>query len=707
VTQFLITPDATSLNEPDALSSFWGLDVAWGEIWVTTRGSVGYGSTSTGKILTQQIYVLDYQTGLLKDVMWHPVGTPFLSASYSAGNNVETVGEWEDIAVVPERHAVYAGHRAIERGVLPASIPVSEPAGRCDGCSPAMGRQEGTDAPWGMRWLLMANQMGGRANSPAPDEVKIDEFSVDTDAAGHPYLTKRRTWRPNQGAVGDCCLGLDVAYLNREVRVDAWGPMSKDAWINGTQSINYVVSDADIFVVGDYGERWYEQARNFSRIELKIDGVLRASSTSASGAFSFNTNTLSSGTHTLTLTAYLLDGRTASYTNPSLRIDHDAPTGGLTALAPYVSGTVAVEGTMSDAHAGGRDWQLEVQRIGGSWQTVCTDTAADPAINRWTCNWNTASYADGRYNLRARQRDTVDSQTTNTSYTAEVQTVVDNTNPTLSVSGGLRDRGSAGLPIFEDERPPIDAASTDTGGSGVARIEVFVDGLKVDGAEQACEGCSFNRTFSFDPTRHETGDHTVRIVATDQAGRTRETSWTTEIWRNPPDTADESDADQLDPEGADTAGASTSSAAPALGVIPGAANVTRPDVVQTQEGSAIDQIPDLECAPDDPYIVLDHLDYPSPVSLDLIVGAPNPDLAVAGYLNSAANLPSIPPGIFREEITTDLERFYSVHIDGDRRAWILLARTETGGWRGNYFGACSEFVDGYLWASNPITEVIP
>lgn len=696
------------LNSVGTSGTFTGLDVAWGEIWVSTASQ----SSSTGDITGHQVAVFDATNGAFKGVGRQPLGDR---------DQDEPNRYWWDFALSPELGGGISDRRFFGRGAWPLTGFGTDDALACTGrvlfgC--VANNQRGIDAVWGMRWFL-------ELNSPVVNNYdrQVTEYSIDKrKAVSQPalglsldypgyYLSYRRSWSPRQATQQTALTLTDVVYSHRKARIDWSGPPTTDAWLRGTQRVNYVVSDADIFVIGARGERWYEPARGFQRIQLWINDQFIEEKTSAVGYFDVPTTQYANRPgvgeepHKLELRATLEGNRELVSTNPSMRVDNLPPTGTIASVGEFVSGTVRVSGTPSDAHSGPKSWELEMQSPGGAWQRICGPLTEPDATGSYTCSWNTATVADGRYNLRGRVTDYA-SDGGNIGYTPVISTFVDNTDPTLSVSGGLTERADAALPIFEDEQPPLATASADVGGSGVARIEVFVDGLKVDGAEQACAGCPLDQTFSFDPTRHETGDHTVRVVATDQAGRSRETSWTTEIWRNPPDTPDESDADQFDSEGADAAATSNTRSMPSLGVAAGAASEARPDVVETRGGSAIRELPPLECDDDDPYLVYDHLDYPAPENLDLMLGTPNPDVAVAGYLHSATNLPLIPPSVFKEEITTDLERFYSVHIDDDRRAWVLLSLTETGGWRGNYFGACSEFVDAYMWMSAPSLETL-
>jgi hypothetical protein len=512
-----------------------GIDVAWGEIWLTSGDNYGPGGSmlATESRKLEEVAVLDYQTGVPKALLPHPVAAAYLtSACYEGAFYDPAVGQcrdsgdgiWNDLSIVPERGAVYAGYRAIQRGVLPASLAYSEPEGRCDGCTTTLGRQEGTDAPWGMRWLLTANSYcNGCGYSKAP-ELRINEFSVEGTLDGRAYLVKRRSWHPQQA---DCNCRQDIAYFNREVRIDWSGALTKPDWINGTQSVDYIVSDADIFLTGSVGERWYETARNFSRVDLAIDGAVRASGTSPNSSLSYDTNNLATGTHTLTLTAYLNDGAKVVSTNSQLRIDREPPTGSLDDPGPFVSGVKRVAGTLADAHSGPRNWTFEVLRS-GSWQAGCAASTADVATGGYGCDWDTRSYPDGSYSLRAVLKDNVNSQITNTATTSTRSVIVDNTAPNLTLSGVLWDAQDY-RPIHQGENPGISVTNQDSY-SGARSIEILVDGVRVDYVEQGCSSaCSQQRTFTLDTTQYRDGEHRIDIVARDQAGNPATRTWTIDI----------------------------------------------------------------------------------------------------------------------------------------------------------------------------------
>jgi hypothetical protein len=60
-----------------------------------------------------------------------------------------------------------------------------------------------------------------------------------------------------------------------------------------------------------------------------------------------------------------------------------------------------------------------------------------------------------------------------------------------------------------------------TPGSGVASVEVLVDGTRADYAQQPCDAgdCPMTRDFTLSSAAYAEGRHTVTVVVTDQVGR--------------------------------------------------------------------------------------------------------------------------------------------------------------------------------------------
>jgi hypothetical protein len=341
-------------------------------------------------------------------------------------------------------------------------------------------------------------------------------------------------WAPAEGGLGSPTKNhRDIAYQARETRVDWSGPLTESEWQRGNRCVDYIVSDADIYLIGPHGERWYELARGFQKIEMRVDGVLRETQTVPKGRFCLDTSTVPSGVHELKLTAYVNNGsKVVHATNSQLRIDHDVPASSVESPGRWVGGTVQVRGAMSDAHSGADRWTLRVQPPGGGTSELCSRVNPEPAAGNYapSCDWTTASgqYPDGNYLVSAGAADRVRDAYggPNTAVSAPTTVGVDNNDPTLSVSGPLKDAGDDMRPLYEGEVVDVAVAASDAG-SGVRTASLLVDGVARDSRQQDCGngGCALNTTLSFHPGQYTDGVHTIQVVVTDGMGRRAERSW--------------------------------------------------------------------------------------------------------------------------------------------------------------------------------------
>jgi hypothetical protein len=571
-----------------------GVDVAWGEAWVSFLGTAGGGG----------VIALDSTTGTIKAVTWHLpsydcTSNPFdiqfhenactddmtiptqkgvmascrtdmvkvdpksPAVTFNLRRFNECTGaatptvldpdrfNWWDIATVPEFNGVLAQCRMINRGALATATTADDVTADdllFDGDCAHGQFQDGTDAVWGMRWFLAVS---GNAAGGVGTTVNEYRITQPTTGPGSRLLQGPvRTWAPMDAVDRQY---RDVAYQNREARIDWKGPLAGNAWQHGNQCVDYIVSDADIYVVGSRGEHWFELARGFQKIDLIVDGTVRATSTIPKGQFCFDGDTVPSGIHALSLKAVVANGsKTVEARNDAYRVDHTPPSGTVTDPGHFVRGTVSLGGTMSDAHAGAADRQVQVQPNGGSWGDLCGLQNADDVGQAYACSWGTASgsFPDGVYNLRARMRDKVASSYggANVGYSPVVATVVDNTAPQISAGGTLW--GFRDLAPIEWGSPVDLHVEVSDAGSGGTHAEVLVDGVPRWSRDQGCNGggCTLPGDISFVPEEHGEGRHTITVRANDQVGnQATEVSWIVDVEAPPPPTPD----DQQDPSGLD------------------------------------------------------------------------------------------------------------------------------------------------------------
>lgn len=559
-TEIAVTDDSTAPTTIASQLKITGLDVAWQEVWVSMKGAAGQ----------RAIVVLDSVTGATKAVMVqspsfscgahgalefvsglatmscvnpaaqenisvacryggapivnaHPWGFDAQACSGAVVDGVAPVVEvfdGDDIATVPELDAVVTSCRMIKRDALVTTVAVAnlDPIGHLFAdptCADT--HHQGIDAVWGMKWLL---SMSGDEIDPSIEQLAdlhLTERALEPVAGGPAFGGLERTTRPHDQRAD---YG-DVAYNPREDRLDWWGDLAEDDWQRGTRCLRYIVSEADVFMTAYDLEHWYEPSRGFQRLEVRIDGTLRATLTSPSGDWCLDTSTIPSGQHDLELRAIINAGtRELAKHNTELRIDNTAPTGQVDPLPRFVRDSVTVSGTLGDVHAGPRDRALVRSAPGTSaWTSMCGTQTPQNDGPAFACAWNTTAGPDGQYRLRAHQRDLVSEPLggPNENDTAEVLTTVDNTPPDIALSGLNELAGAGPVP---DGKHGLNVHASDGSGSGVAGVSMFVDGAAVSEQNPGCPvgGCALDQVFTFVNDDFAEGPHTVRVTAKDELG---------------------------------------------------------------------------------------------------------------------------------------------------------------------------------------------
>jgi hypothetical protein len=222
--------------------------------------------------------------------------------------------------------------------------------------------------------------------------------------------------------------------------------------------------------------------------------------TAAPYACSWNSTGVADGLYDLRATALDASGYSRTSSVPSRRVDNTAPSPTLTVPAAPLTGTRTVSATAADA-TGIASITFEARPSGGgAWTTICTD-----AVTPYSCSWNTASGADGDWDVRATATDGAG----NTGSSTVSGRQVDNTAPTVSiVDDGTPRRGTATIAV----------SLSDGAGTGVASVlyqyrasggGAWTDACSVNGAPFAC---------NVDTTIVPDGLYDLRAVATDGVG---------------------------------------------------------------------------------------------------------------------------------------------------------------------------------------------
>ena len=170
-----------------------------------------------------------------------------------------------------------------------------------------------------------------------------------------------------------------------------------------------------------------------------------------------------------------------------------------------VRGSIALATTLQNAGTAAYTVSVEYAPAGStnanSWKTACTSTVAP-----YTCSWNTASVANGFYDLRATA--TANGVTTLSNVVTEL--LVDNAAPTAVMTDpGSPLRGTVTL-----------AATASDADSGVARVVIQLAPNGTSSWQDACTLTAPPYSCRYSTTSLTGGAYVFRAVATDAAGNT-------------------------------------------------------------------------------------------------------------------------------------------------------------------------------------------
>jgi chitodextrinase len=198
---------------------------------------------------------------------------------------------------------------------------------------------------------------------------------------------------------------------------------------------------------------------SITKVEFYVDSTLKTSDTSSPYSYTWNSG-VTAGAHTIQAKAYDTYNNVATSSTVNVTVtDQTAPTVSLSAPAAnaVVNGSsTAVSATASDnVGVSGVQFKLDGANLG-----------AEDTSSPYSVSWNTTSATNGNHSLTAVARDAAGNTTTSTAVTVNV----DNAAPTVSITsptGGALVNGTVG----------VNATATDNaGGSGISKVEFYVDG---------------------------------------------------------------------------------------------------------------------------------------------------------------------------------------------------------------------------------------
>jgi hypothetical protein len=198
-----------------------------------------------------------------------------------------------------------------------------------------------------------------------------------------------------------------------------------------------------------------------TKVEFYIDGVLANTDTTSPYSFTWSSG-VTAGAHTIQAKAYDTYNNvgTSSLVNVSIT-DQTSPTVSVTAptAGSFVAGSsVALTATASD----------NVGVVGVQFKVDGTNVGAEDTTSPYSVAWNSTLVTAGAHSVTAVARDAAGNTTTSSA----VSTTVDNAAPTaVSITAP-----TAGAVV--NGTVTVNATATDnTGGSGISKVEFYVDGV--------------------------------------------------------------------------------------------------------------------------------------------------------------------------------------------------------------------------------------
>ena len=207
-------------------------------------------------------------------------------------------------------------------------------------------------------------------------------------------------------------------------------------------------------------------------------------------AASWNTTLQADGQYDLRVVTTDNAGNSHTSATITVRVDNTNPTGSITAPADAASVRNTISLTSNSADG----------RLAAS--TTVTFQRSPAGAGTWTnqaASWNTTLQADGQYDLRVVTTDNAGNSFTSSTITV----LVDNTNPTGSVTNPVAAADIRGTVVLASN-------SADVGGSGVDTVPFQ--------RSPAGAGTWTNQAASWNTTLQADGQYDLRVVTTDFAG---------------------------------------------------------------------------------------------------------------------------------------------------------------------------------------------
>ncbi len=246
-----------------------------------------------------------------------------------------------------------------------------------------------------------------------------------------------------------------------------------------------------------------------ARVDLKVNGAVVATDTTAPYTYSWDSTTVANGTATLTATAYDAAGNSATSSPVSVTVSNTvapppdttppsvaiaSPSGGT------VSGNVAVSVSASD--------NVGVARVD---LLVNGSTVATTNVGPWQFTWDSSTVANSTVTLTAKAYDAAGNVATSSPVSVNVfngasASAPDTTPPLVTITSPSNGATVPSKSVW------IKASATDNSGSAGITQRLYIDAKLVSTAAGG------SLSYNWNLRKVAPGTHTINVSATDAAG---------------------------------------------------------------------------------------------------------------------------------------------------------------------------------------------
>lgn len=236
-----------------------------------------------------------------------------------------------------------------------------------------------------------------------------------------------------------------------------------------------------------------DAASSVSKVEVYVDGTLK--STLNALPYNYTVTTPALGAHTVYAKAYDTFNNTATSSTVNFTVvDQTGPTVSMSAPAA----SAVVNGTSTTVSASASD---NVGVVGVQFKLDGVNLGTEDTTTPYSVTWNTTSATNGTHSLTAVARDAAGNNTTSTA----VSVNVDNAAPSVSITAPTGGSNVSGTVTVNA------SASDNSGGSGIAKVEFYVDNVLKS------TDTTSSYSFSWNTSTYALGAHSLTAKAYDKA----------------------------------------------------------------------------------------------------------------------------------------------------------------------------------------------